>query len=89
MRIVGQAPLAATIYKLEELRCNACGDGKLYLNYSKGVQKMGAGRAREYREGRQELARSTSVILACLGSGWASGVADDACPCSAMRQLRS
>ena len=26
VRVVGQAPLAATIYKLEELRCNACGE---------------------------------------------------------------
>ena len=25
MRIVGQAPLAATVYELERLRCNACG----------------------------------------------------------------
>ena len=25
MRIVGQAPLAATVYDLERLRCNACG----------------------------------------------------------------
>jgi transposase len=25
VRIVGQAPLAATVYNLEELRCNACG----------------------------------------------------------------
>ena len=25
VRIVGQAPLAATVYKLEQLRCNACG----------------------------------------------------------------
>ena len=25
VRVVGQAPLAATIYNLEELRCNACG----------------------------------------------------------------
>jgi transposase len=24
-RIVGQAPLAATVYELERLRCNACG----------------------------------------------------------------
>lgn len=25
VRIVGQAPLAATVYELERLRCNACG----------------------------------------------------------------
>jgi hypothetical protein len=25
VRIVGQAPLAATVYNLEQLRCNACG----------------------------------------------------------------
>ena len=25
VRIVGQAPLAATVYELEQLRCNACG----------------------------------------------------------------
>ena len=25
VRIVGQAPLAATVYHLEQLRCNACG----------------------------------------------------------------
>src|SRR5205823_6639907 len=25
VRVVGQAPLAATVYELEQLRCNACG----------------------------------------------------------------
>jgi len=25
VRITGQAPLAATVYELEQLRCNACG----------------------------------------------------------------
>jgi transposase len=25
VRIIGQAPLAATVYELERLRCNACG----------------------------------------------------------------
>ena len=26
MRIVGQAPLAATVYELDRLRCNLCGE---------------------------------------------------------------
>ena len=26
MRIKGQAPIAATVYELEKLRCNLCGD---------------------------------------------------------------
>jgi formylmethanofuran dehydrogenase subunit E len=26
VRIVGQAPLAATVYELETLRCNLCGE---------------------------------------------------------------
>ena len=26
IRVVGQAPLAATVYELERLRCNLCGD---------------------------------------------------------------
>ena len=42
VRIVGQAPLAATVYELERLRCNACGPGI----HSRGAGRRGPGKVR-------------------------------------------
>ena len=54
-------------------------DGKLYLNYSRGVQKkLGERRTREHHQGRQELARFAEVISAQLATCRSGGAPDDA-----------
>jgi len=56
-------------------------DGRLYLQQG-GSKEVGAGCTREYREGRQELAGASQVIVAELVISWPGDAADDPSPCA-------
>ena len=52
VRIVGQAPLAATVFEMERLRCNACGE----VFTAAGTGRRGAGEVRRDRGGDDRAA---------------------------------
>ena len=64
VRIVGQAPLAATVYSLERLRCGACGQ----VFTAQGAGRSGPGKVR--RDGGGDD-RATQVRQRdCRSTGW-------------------
>ena len=58
VRIKGQAPIAATVYELEKLRCNLCGD------------VFTAAAPAEAGEEKYDETAASMIALLCYGSGF-------------------
>ena len=71
VRIVGQAPLAATVYSLERLRCGACGQ----VFTAAGAGRSGAGEVRRDGGGddRATQVRQRDSVLPAGTTGSATG----------------